>query len=142
MASQLLSPSQKLNTNLKNKTSVNIKSPSFVADATHRPPTGENEDEEGADPSDDADDLAHVGDVHGDEEGDGDPDDGEDDPAAALKRPGDDAPAVPLEAHHQVQDDRSGPRTRTQSQNPDTRVIGAPISGGGSPHLPRRRIMG
>lgn len=78
-------------------------------------PTRENKDEESADAPDDADDSAHVGDVHGNEEGDRDPDHGESHPAAALKGLGDDAPAVPSEAHHQVQDDRPDPRTDTAS---------------------------
>lgn len=81
----------------------------------HRLHTRENEDEEGTDPSDDTDDFAHVGNVHGDEESHSDPDHGESDSAATLKGLGDDSSAIPLEAHHQVQDDRSDPRRDTGS---------------------------
>lgn len=71
----------------------------------HQLHTRENKDEEGADPSDDIDDFAHVGNVHGDEKSDSDPDHSENDSATALKRLSDDSSAIPSEAHHQVQDD-------------------------------------
>ena len=72
--------------------------------------TRENKDEEGTDPSDDADDLTHVRDKHGNEQSDSDPDHSEDDSAAALKRVSDDALVVSLETQHQVEDDRSARR--------------------------------
>lgn len=75
-----------------------------MTNTTHKLPTRKNKDEEGADPSDDTDDLAHVGDVHGDEKSDSDPDHSENDSAATLKRFGDHSSAIPLEAQHQVQD--------------------------------------
>lgn len=83
----------------------------------HRLHTRENKNEEGTDPSDDADDFAHVGNVHGDEERDSDPDHSENDSASTLKSLGDDSCAVPLEAHHQVQDDGSDPWTLSQHKN-------------------------
>lgn len=101
--------------------------------------TRENKDEEGTNPSDDADDFAHVGNIHGDEKGDGDPDHGENDSAATLKSLGDDSSAIPLEAHHQVQDDGSDPRTDTKSTREPHQP--PPITCGVS-HLPRRRIIG
>lgn len=87
----------------------------FILSIIHKLHTRENKDEEGTDPSDDTDDFTHVGNIHGDEKSDGDPDHGENDSATTLKSLGDDSPAIPPEAHHQVQDDRPDPRTHTKS---------------------------
>lgn len=77
----------------------------FILSIIHKLHTRENKDEEGTDPSDDTDDFTHVGNVHGDEKSDSDPDHSENDSATTLESLGDDSSAVPLEAHHQVQDD-------------------------------------
>lgn len=87
----------------------------FILSIIHKLHTRENKDEEGTDPSDDTDDFTHVGNIHGDEKSDSDPDHSENDSATTLKTLGDDSSAIPLEAHHQVQDDRSDPCTHTKS---------------------------
>lgn len=81
----------------------------------HKLHTRENKDEEGTDPSDDTDDFTHVGNIHGNEKSDRDPDHSENDSATTLKSLGDDSSAIPLEAHHQVQDDWSDPCMDTKS---------------------------
>lgn len=58
-------------------------------------PTWKDEDEEGADATDDTDDLTHVRDKHCDEESDRDPDHGQNNATVVLERPcyhGDAAP--------------------------------------------------
>lgn len=79
----------------------------FIHCTIHKLHTRENKDEEGADPSDDTDDFAHVGNIHGNEKSDSDPDHSENGSATTLKGLGDDSSAIPLETHHQVQDDWS-----------------------------------
>lgn len=69
--------------------------------------TRKNKNEKGADSSDDTDDLTHVGDKHGDDKSDGDPDHSENDSAATLKWMSDDPPTTSLNTQRQVQDDRS-----------------------------------
>lgn len=64
--------------------------------------TRENEDEEGADSSNNTDDITHVRHKHGDEKSDGDPDHSENHSAATLKRMSDDSAAVPLDTQDQV----------------------------------------
>ena len=66
--------------------------------------TGEDEDEEGADPSDDPDDLTHVRNKHGDEESDGDPDHCKNHSALFLKGMCDHTVTPALNTLHQVQD--------------------------------------
>lgn len=68
--------------------------------------TRKDKDEEGTDSSDNADDLTHVRDEHGDEEGDCDPDDSQNHSAAVLKWVCD--PTVPTATNlqQQVQNDR------------------------------------
>lgn len=67
-------------------------------------PTRKDKDEEGTDSSYDTDDLTHVGDEHGDEQGDGDPYYSQNHSAAVLKRVCHHAPFTPPHTQHQVQD--------------------------------------
>lgn len=68
--------------------------------------TGEDEDEKGADASDDADDFADVGDKDGDEQRHGDPQDGQRVAAAALKGQRGHAVTPPPPAQQRVLDHR------------------------------------
>lgn len=77
--------------------------------------TRENKDEEGADSSDDADDLAHVGDKHGSEDSDTYPDHSENESAAALKGMSDYSSPMSLKTQNQVQDDRPVPEMDSET---------------------------
>lgn len=57
--------------------------------------TRKYKDEEGADSSNDADDVAHVGYKHGNEKREGDPGHSENSSTAILKRMSDDSPVMP-----------------------------------------------
>lgn len=105
--------------------------------------TRKDEDEKGADSSDDADDVRHVGDKHGDEKGGGDPGHRQKHSAATLERPSDDSPAMSLNSQHQVQNDRSVTNTHTHTQfHRQGLTQKQRCSALMSSHLPRRRMMG
>lgn len=101
--------------------------------------TRKDEDEKGADSSDDADDVRHVRDEHGDEKSEGDPGHRQKHSAATLERPSDDSPAMSLSSQHQVQDDRPVTNTQFCSHGLTQRRLHSALT---SSHLPRRRMMG
>lgn len=71
--------------------------------------TREDKNKEGADSSNDTDDISHVRDKHGDEQSGGDPGHSQENSAAALKGVCDESSTTPLSSQHQVKDHRSAP---------------------------------
>lgn len=105
--------------------------------------TREDEDEEGADSSNDTDDLTHVRHKHGGQHSDANPHHSESDSAAALKGMRDDSSPMSLKTQNQVEDDGPAPEIHRSALESQVGLgLGWCSSSGGGAHLPRSRIMG